>query len=126
MTTQEIAALDRAVARTGEAVTLRRNTGSTPQTTVDVTLQAIVRGFKPSELISGSGIVAGDSLVIISPTAINAAQWPGGQSPTVTGDQRIPRTTDAVIRQGKSRTVQSANPVYVRGVLVRIELQVRG
>ena len=123
MTCQEVAALDRAIARAGETVTLRRTTGTAY---FDVTLPAVVRGYKPSELISGSGIVQGDSMVIISPTALDRAQWPGGQSPTTKGDVRIPRTTDAIIRQGISRTVISANPFYARGQLVRVEVQVRG
>jgi hypothetical protein len=124
--TPEVAALDRAIARVGETVTLRRTTGTTPQVFFDVALPAIVRGYKPSELISGSGIVQGDSLVILSPSAIDRAQWPGGQSPTVTGDQRIPKTGDKIIHQGRYGAVQSANPVYVRGQLVRIEVQIRG
>jgi hypothetical protein len=126
MTTQEVAALDRAVARAGETITLRRTTGTTPSASFDVVLVALVRGYKPSELISGSGIVQGDSLIILSPTALDRAQWPGGQSPTTKGDVRIPRTTDAIIRQGISRTVISANPFYARGQLIRVEVQVRG
>ena len=93
-----------------------------------MTLPAIVRGYKPVELISGSGIVQGDSLVILSPSDIDRAQWPGGQLPTTVGDQRIPskNLADKIIRQGRTAAVQSANPVYVRGQLVRIEVQVRG
>jgi hypothetical protein len=122
--TPEIAALDRAIARAGETVTLRRITGTSPQTFFDVVLSAVCRGYKPVELIGA--IVQGDSLVILSPTDIDRVQWPGGQTPATIGDVRVPKVNDKVIQQGKPRNVQAANPVYVRGELVRIELQVRG
>ena len=122
----EVAALDRAIARTGETVTLRRTTGTTPQVNYDVILSALVRGYKASELISGSGIVQGDALVSLSPSGLDRAQWPGGQAPNTAGDVRVPRVGDKIIRQGKTTAVQSANPFYVRGELARIEVQIRG
>jgi hypothetical protein len=81
-------------------------------------------------LIAGSGIIEGDSLVIMSPTQIVAAQWPGGQvvtSPPSMLDPRVPRQGDKAIIAGKMRTVQAAAPIYFpSGALIRIELRVKG
>lgn len=119
-----IADLDAALAEAGEDVVLQRLTG-TQQIPFSVTCRAVVRGYTPEELVAGSGIVQGDSKVILSPTEIERAQWPGAQ-PQSTGDKRVPRVKDVLIVQGKPRNVMAAMPFYVAGELVRIELQVRG
>lgn len=116
--TVEIDALDRALARSGQSVTLRK------LPTTDVVCPAMVRGYQPNELIGN--IKQQDSHVILSPTQINAATWPAAQ---VAGqpDTRIPRKSrgDLVIVNGVERSVQAGVGIYVRDVLVRIELQVR-
>lgn len=122
--TPEIAALDRAVARTGETIILRRTTGTNPQTWIDVELMAVVRGYKPVELVGG--LAQTDAFVALSPTDINRAQWPGGQSPSATGDARVPRKGDRVVMQGRARNVETVAPIYVRGELVRVEMRVIG
>jgi hypothetical protein len=76
----EIDALNRGLRRTGQPVTLRKVTGTTSQTYTDVVCQAVVRGYTPTELIAGSGIIQQDSKVILSPTEINAAVWPSAQA----------------------------------------------
>lgn len=121
-----IARLDAALARRGEDVVLRRNTLGPGNVAVPflATVRGHVRGYKPAEL-TGT-IIQGDSHVILSPTDIETAGWPGPTTGTVTGDPRVPRKADAVIIQGTPRQVMAAEPIYLAGTLVRINLQVRG
>jgi len=119
----ERAALDRALARKGEIIIVRRYT-STLVTWFDVECRAFVRGYTPQELIGG--ISQTDSLVTISPTEIFATQWPGGQSPGSSVDPRIPRKNDRVIIQGRVRNIESVGPFFVASELVRIEMRVIG
>lgn len=117
--TVEIDALDRALSRSGQTVTLR----CLP--TNDLAgIPAVVRGYRPEELTSN--ITQQDSLVIISPTQINAASWPGVQAPNVK-DVRIPTKNrgDICIINNVQRAVQAGVGIYVQDVLVRIEMQVR-
>jgi hypothetical protein len=111
-----IAALDRAVAISGEDITLRRLTlgPSGTQIPLDVDCRACVRGYRPDELVAD--IKQGDSLVILSPTEMKAHQW--------TWPPRV--QTDRVVIGDRQRTVIAANPITVGGELVRVELQVRG
>lgn len=122
---QAIAALDRAISANGEMITLRRTAGSSPQTWVDADVPALCRGYEPEQLIGS--ITQGDSNIILSPTSLNRAQWPGGQPPAGgTSDPRLPRANDKVVMWNRVRNVQAAVPIFMKGVLVRIELQVRG
>lgn len=121
---QAIAHLDAALARRGEDVELRRMTGTSQQVAFSATCRAHVRGYKPEELVGA--ITQGDSMVILSPTDIERAQWPGGQEPDGPGDRRVPRKGDKVMVQGRLRNVEAAAPKYMAGTLVRIEMQVRG
>lgn len=107
-----IGALDRALASTGETITLRRTTG-TQRVPLDVTCRAVVRNYRPIELVGE--IQQGDSLVILSPTEMAQAQWPWP-----------PKNSDLVVVAGRQRAVQGVTPFYLDGTLVRVELQVRG
>jgi hypothetical protein len=123
---KEIEALDRALRRSGQPVTLRKVTGTTSQTFTDVVCQAMVRGYSPQELIAGNGISQQDSMVILSPTQINNAAWPSAQSGTT--DVRIPNKNrgDQIQINGKWRIVQAGVGIYLpNNLLVRIEVQVR-
>jgi len=73
MTPERITAL---IAQFGQPVTLQRVTGTTTQIQHEVVCRAIVRGYEPHELISGSGIVQGDRSVVITNSEIADAQWP--------------------------------------------------
>lgn len=119
--------LDAMLRSDGQQVTLRRIVGTTNQTAVDCQCWAFVRGYKANEL--AGAIIQGDSAVILSATDIIEAQWPGGQpvtSPPPETDPRVPRATDRVIIEGRSRAIISADPIYVGGELHRVNLQVRG
>lgn len=125
MTPQDaINALDGALVEAGEDVVLRRVTGTTGAVHADVTIRAGVRDYKPSEIVAGSGLVQGDSLVRFTLTQINAVGWPGtaGGPP----DPRIPTIKDKVFIGGAQRSVISAAPIRMNGEIVRINMQVRG
>lgn len=101
-----IAALDRQLAMHGENVILRRTNSTTGQ----VTVRAKCRGYRPSEV---AGIImAGDTLVILSPTDAGAFG--------------APPENGFVVVDGKPRRVISSLPVRIDGEIVRFEAQVRG
>ena len=107
---QAIAQLDRAIAKYGQTVALRRGTTSAPVATAIV--KAHVRGYDPEELIGG--ITQKDSKVILSPSSLKA--WPGGML----------QEGDWITIDGRVRSIVAAVPAKMNDVLVRIELQVRG
>ena len=124
-----INALDRALSIRGQDAALERPTGNN-QAWITVNVRCMVAGYQPHELTEtpGSGIQVGDSKVILSPTQINEARWPGGfvLGSTTQGDQRVPKPNiDRMIISGKTRSVISADPLYVDNILVRLEIQVR-
>ncbi|NVO13898.1 MAG: hypothetical protein HXX10_07665 [Rhodoplanes sp.] len=124
----EAADLDEALADDGEDVILRRMVGIAPnRANVDVTVRAFVRFGATQELLGG---VAMSTLsVIISATQIIAAQWPGGQAPTLPPfdpDSRVPLNTDTLIVQGRRRTITAVQPIYLDGELVRINMTAVG
>ena len=126
-----IAALDSALAGYGEDIILRRVVGTAPnQVNIDVTCRARVDAMKVEEIVAG--IPATDLNIIISPTQINNAQWPGGQVPLLPPfnvDQRVPRINgpDKVLLRGAvPRTVAFCDPKFVNGELVRINMRVTG
>lgn len=125
----EIAELDKSLAEDGEDIILRRVVGATNQAFIDVTCRAFVRGYAANELIGG--ITQQDSKVILSPTQINAANWPGGQpvsNAQFQADPRIPSKNrgDKCVMGGRVRNVESATGIPIDGVLVRIEMRVLG
>lgn len=112
-------ALDARLALRGENVTLSRRVGAANAT---CECRAFVRLYLPEEL-AGS-VIQGDSHVILSGTELGASDtWPGTVGP---GDQLIPRTGDTIVVAGRTRNVEAAAPIYIAGVLVRIDMQVRG
>lgn len=122
--TPEIAALDRALALTGEMVVLRRQYGVSPNVWVDVECLAFIRGYVPDQLVTG--IYQTDMLAIISPTEIDRAKWPGGSGLSATDDARVPKIGDKLVVRNRTRNVEAVGPIYVRGELVRIEMRVKG
>lgn len=125
--TDFITALDDALKRAGSDITLRRVTGQAPTTAnSDVTVRAAVRSFQPQELVGG--ISQTDSHVIISPTQIVAAGWPGdGETPSSSiPDPTLPRINDKLVIAGRVRNVKVVQPIYINGELVRIEMDVTG
>ncbi|MBZ9659777.1 hypothetical protein LB523_12045 [Mesorhizobium sp. ESP-6-4] len=106
--------LDAALRRRGEDIILRRQIAAGSNiTNIDVTCRARVDTVSAEE-IAGT-IAVSDLKVILSPTQIMAAQWPGGvpQYPvTNASDPRVPRITDFVIARGKQRQVKMVDPKF--------------
>jgi len=124
--------LDDALATDGQTVTLQRlylGAGGV-QIPVSVDCRAAVRSYGAKELVGG--ITQDQSEVIMSPTQIIAAGWPGPWTPSATEptkpetDRRVPRKGDKLIIAGKARNVEVPKPIYVDDELVRIELRVLG
>ncbi|MBR2689170.1 MAG: hypothetical protein IKE42_15060 [Aquamicrobium sp.] len=103
---QQIADLDAALARRGTSIHLRKTNSAVGQ----VTVPAKWRGYKPDEVM---GIIrAGDTKIVVSPTGLATFGIP-------------PQNGYAVI-DGAPRLIVVPLPIYDGGVLVRIELTVRG
>jgi hypothetical protein len=121
-----IADLDEDLARVGEDIVLRRVYGMYPRVAnVDLPMRASVRDMGEKELVSG--IAETDSQVIMSPTPISDAGWPGGELPSATVvDPTLPRRGDKIITDGRVRNVEFVNPISVNATLVRIELRISG
>ncbi|MCK0198979.1 hypothetical protein MWN34_18940 [Ancylobacter sp. 6x-1] len=121
---QALAALDLWLAEFGSPVILRRVTWlDGVAVPADVEMPAMVRGYQPHELTGST--VQGDSSVLLSPTPIIKAGWPGVPSADGT-DVRVPVRGDKLVIAGRVRNIEAAAPIYVAGELVRIELQVSG
>ena len=122
-----IAMLNRQLATHGETIRLQRLIG-TQQIPFEVTCRAFVRGvtLTPSEIVPGITQLQSD--VIISPTEIDAQNWPGPASSAAAAlaDRRIPIKGDRVFMKGKPCNVEYAHGKYVGGDLVRIEMRVLG
>ncbi|XUM25118.1 hypothetical protein ACRAVF_33835 (plasmid) [Bradyrhizobium oligotrophicum S58] len=124
-----IAALDRALAGAGEDVIVRRTTGTAPSTTsVDVTCRAKVTASAAQPGTGGVVITTYD--VIISPTQIRAAGWPGGSTPALPPsqfDQAIPRAlTDKIVLRGKAMAIVFVDPILVGNEWVRANIRAQG
>ncbi|HEY8067069.1 MAG TPA: hypothetical protein VIF40_20440 [Methylosinus sp.] len=121
------AALDRALALTGEPCRLERLLPSGVIHAVDVL--AAVRDYTAVEVgQSNGGLQAGFSKVIMSSSEIDAAGWPDlvTRATQTADDPRIPRRGDRLVHQGRVRIVQSAWAApRVEGELVRIELSIK-
>lgn len=126
---REIADLNSFLEMDGEDVEIRRLYG-TQLIPVKVTCRAFVRPLTSEEL--QAGIDQKTSNVILSPSEITAAGWPGPwtSSPAEpvqpATDRRLPRKNDKCVIQGAVRNIELAKPILVDNELVRIELRVLG
>lgn len=108
-----IASLDRQIGLHGQIVILRRYTGvGAARTSADTTVGAIVRDYRPDELVGG--ITQGDTQIVLSPTDVLA------------GGGAMPQKGDQIVIEGKPRTIAAAPPVRVGNVIARINVQVKG
>lgn len=119
---REIADLDLELAEVGQTVTLQRMTTDNDgaQTPFPVACLAVVKLKEPSDLAQAAGD-APDTEVILSPTPLMKANWPGVGLPP------LPRRDDQVIDvRGFKMNVEAVMPYDVGGQIVRIELRCRG
>jgi len=111
---ERIAALDRALARAGQAVQIQRPGGPTDPTNFSATADCRAQ-------VVGTGV--GTSAIIVSPTdLLNSATWPEANPPEV-GDPLLPRKTDKIFVNGLQRTIQNVHPRYVDNVLIRVDIE---
>ena len=110
---REVAALDRALARCGEAVIVRRP--GTPNK--DVPCLAKVEGVNASTVRPGSSTSQGNYRAILSPTAILASS---------SGFTLPVRTNDKIVVRGQERVITFANNVQIGSAVVRIEIDFVG
>ena len=122
---QAIADLDAALATDGEWVELWRETG-TQKIPFKVRCRASVRTLDAKELVGG--LTQDSSRVVISPTEIVRAGWPGpNSSATPTNqDRRVPKRGDKAKIAGKLRNIEVVRAKYEDDRLVRIEMDVLG
>jgi|ERR1044072_7622166 hypothetical protein len=118
---QEISDLDASLATDGEIIKLQRGRTDGPGY-IEIDLPAFVRPTGSSTLIDG--VLQQDIKVIISPTVINAQNWPGPEEGT--GDPRIPRKGDRAITSQGTSVVQVGRGIKVENTVVRIEFTARG
>lgn len=123
-----IADLDAELTDDGEDIILRRPSGTgAAQTFNGVTVRAVVKGVSDKQI--SAGISQAELNFIISPTQIDAANWPGTPvaDPPFDVDPRVPvPQKDQIIAGGKVRTVTFIDAVTVNGVLVRINGRMTG
>lgn len=108
ITTADIAA---EIAAEGRTVTLQRvATGVAP---VAVTCMAMIRGYKPTELVGG--IVQGDMRIVIAATTLTDAGWPAP-----------PKKDDRVIIGSRRTTVHGVETVHIGDEDAKYVIQARG
>ncbi|MGV1867220.1 MULTISPECIES: hypothetical protein [unclassified Rhizobium] len=118
---QIIGDLDAFLLESGEDAIMRRVAGSVK---ADVAVRARVRGVNAQKVVGT--ITATDLDVVISPTQILAAGWPGETQQDGAADPRIPRINDSMVVKGKQRQVKLSDPIFVGGAWVRCNLVVAG
>jgi|SRR6202049_2538789 len=125
-----IAALDEALALTGENVLLRRVIGSIPNAVnVDVICRASVRTWRLAEEGLVATVARAVIIVAISPTQIAEAQWPGGAQSELDNpdiDKSIPRRFDRCDVKGQMRNIEAVEPIMVNNVIVRYDMRMMG
>lgn len=101
----------------GQQVVLRRvNALGTNLTQTDVTLFAVVRGYRPYRPPELVGMVSeADIQVIMGNKAIAAAGWPGP-----------PQRDDEIVIDGKARNVVGVQSIELDGEILRHDVWVRG
>ncbi len=123
--------LDRHLAKHGETVVIRRISGTAPSTSnADVTCRAKVTAAGTEPLPGPGGVVVRLWDIIISPTQIRAAAWPGASAPAVPPagfDQAIPRAmTDRIEVRGQWIAITFVDPVLVANKWVRANIKAKG
>jgi hypothetical protein len=104
--------LDDAIAEVGENVTLQRiavDSQGAETIAATVTCRACVRATQPQDIVASD---VRDTTVIVSPTGL--------------GSFGVPAKDTRIIIQGSAANVESIEPIYVQGVLVRVNMQCRG
>lgn len=123
MSASDIAALDSALVRNSQNISLRLVVDG-----VGAIVDCRATVSNPESKHIAGDITVDDYYCILSPTEINAAGWPGNLVPGETRDMRIPKDGygySAYI-DGSWRAVKSGKGFYPGGELSRIEMFVQG
>jgi hypothetical protein len=124
-----ISALDRALRVAGEDIVLRRRFGEAPNE-IYATVICRARVDRQGSTMSPAGILLSKYSLIMSPTRINQAGWPGAVLADLPdADPRIPRendTDDLIIRGERPRVITVCDAKVIGGELVRINLECVG
>jgi len=121
-----IAMLDRALARAGTTVKLRRIFPGSPPAWSDVDVRMLIRS--PSEDWLTAGFKQTDSMFIMSLSQIQTAGWPGGASDG-TAHPELPRSGaggDKIFQLGTPRQIEAVKPIEIDGDIVRVEGMMKG
>lgn len=110
-----LASINRVVDEVGENIVLARPASPTTPGIYSASLS--LRVFVRPERIAGA---IGNVQVIASPRDL--ATW-DVQTGGVAGDPMVPHTTDKLIIQGRRRDIKAVRPIYLDGVLVRVEME---
>jgi hypothetical protein len=122
---QALSALDRTLEQHGERVILRRLTGAAPQAWFDAPVRARVAEARPTELAGQTVQMLRE--VVISPTALVRAGWPGPVAePGPPGTAFLPRSNDRVVIDGVEQAIEAVDVRRIGDVPVRINLAVHG
>lgn len=116
-----IARLDDALARRGQAATVRRRVGTSPTQFVDLAVRVRLSGYGTADV--NSGIKVTDSKFIASPTPIASAgaAWPGAAG----GGTDI-KIGDFLLAEGRLRRIEQVDNIRIGDALVRIEGRISG
>jgi hypothetical protein len=122
-----IADLDDALMEYGDDVILRRRIANVAH---DLPCKAHVTAYRlrDTELVTNTAISQEDLVVIMSPSEIAAAGWPGSTPTTVdqlTFDQ-LPRKGDKLVIRNKERNIEVVDPHRPGGTVVRFDMRVLG
>lgn len=123
---QALRDLDDELAATGETIALRKKYGK-----FFVECRTLAK-FAERQSIDVAALVPGDrqkdQLLIVSPSGIIRANWPGPQQLPLASrsDKHIPQSGVTIISSRGTLTVQQPGPIYIGTTLVRINVLARG
>jgi hypothetical protein len=131
MKNAQLARLDRQIRLHGEEVQVTRTTGSSTQTVTRANIRGIVKTLGIQQLIAG--ITQTNYVVIVSPTDLRRAGWPGAIAPSAASgvsvsvkDPCIPIVNDRMIFRARTNTISKVDAIYDGDECVRIELSCTG
>jgi hypothetical protein len=127
MKNPHLARLDRQIRLHGEEVQLIHTVGSSTQTNTRAQIRGIVKTLGIEQIIAG--ITATNYMVIISPTDLRRAAWPGAVAvaaasgiPISARDAVVPTTADKITFRGAQKAISKVDAIYDGDECVRIEL----
>ena len=130
MKNQHVARLDRQLRLRGEEVLLQRQTGSSTQSLTKATVRGVVKTLGIQQLIGG--ISQTNYIVIISPSDLRRAGWPGAITATIPTaglplkDGVIPTTSDKMWFRAALKSISRVDALYDGDDCVRIEMYCTG